>query len=105
MDRDRQPPPRASSRSCVALRRPNLRHVADLVAGELHHIDVIRDRLFAGRLAQTTGTGMSTRKDTVGSDVVALGISGNTLVSWPLKQSTTACLLTHHPAHVGRAFG
>jgi hypothetical protein len=48
---------------------------------------------------------MSTRKDTVGSDVVALGISGNTLVSWPLKQSTTACLLTHHPAHVGRAFG
>ena len=84
---------------------PNLRHVADLVAGELHHIDVIRDRLFAGRLSRTTGTGMSTRKDTVGSDVVALGISGNTLVSWPLKQLTTACLLTHHPAHVGRAFG
>ena len=75
------------------------------VAGELHHIDIIRGRLFAGRLARTTGTGMSTRKDTVGSDVVALGISGNTLVSWPLKQSTTACLLTHHPAHVGRAFG
>jgi hypothetical protein len=42
---------------------PNLRHVADLVAGELHHIDVIPDRLLAGRLARTTGTGMSTRKD------------------------------------------
>jgi hypothetical protein len=38
---------------------PNLRQVADLVAGELHHIDVIRGRLFAGRLARTTGTGMS----------------------------------------------
>jgi hypothetical protein len=60
---------------------PDLRHVADLVAGELHHIDVIRDRLFSDRLSRTTGTGMSTRKDTVGSDVVvALGISGNTLV-------------------------
>src|SRR5882672_9478833 len=58
---------------------PNLRHVADLIAGELHHIDVIRGRLFAGRLARTTGTGMSTRKDTVGSDVVALGISGKGL--------------------------
>ncbi len=57
----------------------NLRHVADLVAGELHHMDVIRGRLFAGRLARTTGTGMSTRKDTVGSDVVALGISGKGL--------------------------
>src|SRR6266700_2178240 len=63
---------------------------------ELHHIDVTRGRrLFAGRLARTTGTGMSTRKDTVGSDVVALDISGNTLVSWPLKQSTTACLLAN----------
>ena len=53
---------------------PNFSHVADLVAGELHHIDIIRGRLFAGRLARTTGTGMSTRKDTVGSDVVSLGI-------------------------------
>ena len=26
---------------------PNLRHVADLVAGELHHIDVVRPRALA----------------------------------------------------------
>ena len=59
---------------------PNLRHVADLVSGELHHIDVIRDRLFAGRLTWTTGASiMRTREDTVGGDVVALGISGFTL--------------------------
>ena len=55
---------------------PNLRHVADLVSGELHHIDVIRARLFAGRLTWTTGAGMRTREDTVGSDVVSLDISG-----------------------------
>ena len=58
---------------------PDLRHVADLVSGELHHIDVIRARLFAGRLTWTTGASMRTREDTVGGDVVALGISGFTL--------------------------
>src|SRR6476661_3985671 len=55
---------------------PNLRHVADLVAGKLHHIDVIRARLLAGRLTWTAGASMRTREDTVGSDVVSLGISG-----------------------------
>ena len=55
---------------------PNLRHVAELVSGKLHHIDVIRARLFAGRLTWTAGASMRTREDTVGSDVVSLGISG-----------------------------
>jgi hypothetical protein len=50
---------------------PYLRHVADLVVSELHHVDVVRSRLFAGRLTRTTGTGMSTRKDSIGSDVVS----------------------------------
>src|SRR4026209_1518933 len=55
---------------------PNLRHVADLVAGKLHHADVIRARLFAGRLTWSAWASMRTREDTVGSDVVSLGISG-----------------------------
>src|SRR5258707_7949421 len=55
---------------------PYLRHVADLVVSELHHVDVVRSRLFAGRLTRTTGTGMSARKDSIGSDVVSFGIGG-----------------------------
>src|ERR1700738_5098584 len=53
---------------------PYLRHVADLVVSELHHVDVVRSRLFAGRVTRTPGTGMSTRKDSIGSDVVSFGI-------------------------------
>src|SRR5882757_7053819 len=55
---------------------PNLRHVADLVVSELHHVDIVRSRLFAGRLTWTPGTGMSTRKHSKGSDVVSFGIGG-----------------------------
>ena len=55
---------------------PNLRHVADLVSGKLHHIDIIRARLFASRLTWTAGASMRTREHAVGSDVVSLGISG-----------------------------
>ena len=54
---------------------PDLRHVADLVASELHYIDVIRVRLFAGRLARTTETGMSTRKDAVNSVVSLMSVA------------------------------
>src|SRR5712671_4968931 len=55
---------------------PYLRHVANLVVSELHHVDVVRSRLFAGRLTRPPGTGMSTRKDSIGSDVVSFGIGG-----------------------------
>ena len=55
---------------------PYLRHVADLVASELHHVDVVRSRLLAGRLTRTTGTRMSTRKDSIGSDAVSFSIGG-----------------------------
>ena len=55
---------------------PDLRHVADLVASELHYVDIVRRRLLAGRLTRTTGTGVSTRKDSIGSDVVSFGIGG-----------------------------
>jgi hypothetical protein len=39
---------------------PNLLHAADLVAGKLHHIDVIRARIFASRLTRTTVHGSLT---------------------------------------------
>jgi len=55
---------------------PYLRHVADLVASELHHIDVVGNRLFTGRLARPTRTGMSPCKDGIGGDVGSLGIGG-----------------------------
>src|SRR5216684_3055355 len=55
---------------------PYLRHVADLVVTELHHVDVVRSRLFARRLTRTAGTSMSTRKDSIGSDVVSFVIGG-----------------------------
>src|SRR4030095_8112617 len=55
---------------------PYLRHVADLAVSELHDVDVVRSRLFAGRLTRAAGTGMSTRKDSIGSDVVSFGIGG-----------------------------
>src|SRR5262249_35932547 len=54
---------------------PNLRHVAYLVPRELHHINVVRSRLLAGRFTRTTGTSMSTRKNRIGSDVVSFSIS------------------------------
>ena len=53
---------------------PDLRHVADLVASELHYVDIVRRRLLAGRLTRTAGTGVSTRKDSIGSDIVSLGV-------------------------------
>src|SRR5258705_13259418 len=57
-------------------RMPDLRHVADLVASELHYVDIVRRRLLAGRLTRTTGTGVSTRKDSIGNDIVSLGVGG-----------------------------
>src|SRR5258707_7846969 len=53
---------------------PYLCHVANPVASELHHVDVVRSRFFAGRLTRTAGTSMNTRKDGIDSDVVSFGI-------------------------------
>src|SRR4051794_8992982 len=50
---------------------PYLRQMADFVVSELHDVDVVRSRLFAGRLTRAAGTGMSTREDSVGSNVVS----------------------------------
>ena len=50
--------------------------MAYLVAGELHHVDVVRTRLLTGRFTRTTGTSMSTRKDSIGGDVVSFSVSG-----------------------------
>jgi hypothetical protein len=44
----------AQPNSFVPFQNAKSSSCGDLVAGELHHIDVIRDRLFAGRLARTT---------------------------------------------------
>ena len=54
---------------------PNLGHVTNLVAGELHHVDVVRPRALASwwdRARACMGAG----KDAIGRDVVALGVGG-----------------------------
>ena len=63
---------------------PNLRHMADLVAGELHHVDVVGPRALAGGSAWTAGAGMGAREDTVG------GVDGSKAIKLRLSK---CCLL------------
>src|SRR5437762_8632227 len=53
---------------------PDLRHVADLVAVEFHHIDVIGACAFSRRWARTALASMGGRKHAMGAYAVALGI-------------------------------
>src|SRR5205814_3360770 len=53
---------------------PDLRHVADLVAVEFHHIDVIGAGALSSRRTGTALAGMGGRKHAIGAYAVALGI-------------------------------
>ena len=53
-------------------------HVRDLPTIELHHVDVIRLCGFAGRRAWSARQ-VCAGKDTIGADVVSLGICGERL--------------------------
>src|SRR5437763_13270596 len=54
---------------------PDLRHVADLVAVEFHHIDVIGAGALSGRRTGTALASMGGRKHPICAYAVALGIS------------------------------
>src|SRR5581483_10134196 len=53
---------------------PNFGHVADLVAGELHHVDVVGPRTSSGRIAGAAATGVRAREHPISGDIVALAI-------------------------------
>jgi hypothetical protein len=54
---------------------PNLGHVTNLVAGELHHVDVVSPRALASGWDGAWPC-MRAGKDTIGRDVVAFGVGG-----------------------------
>jgi hypothetical protein len=51
---------------------PDFCHVPDFVPGEIHDIDVIGRRAFAGRRAGTALAGMGGREDAIGTHAVSI---------------------------------
>src|SRR5277367_6611965 len=69
------PPELFHGPSCM----PDLRHVPDLLAVELHHVYIVRLEALAGRWAGTTRSGMSAGEDSVSTDVLPFVIGGERL--------------------------
>src|SRR5580698_4671280 len=60
-------------------RMPDLRHMPDLLAVELHHVHIVRLHALAGRWAGATLSGLSAREDGVCADALAFVIGGERL--------------------------
>src|ERR1700735_2107319 len=60
-------------------RMPDLRHMLDLLAVELHHVHIVRLHALAGRWAGAAWSGMSAGEDAVGTDVLPFVIGGERL--------------------------
>src|SRR5262249_19202389 len=55
---------------------PDFGHVADLVAVEVHHIDIVGLGALARRRARTALAAMRRMEDTIGGDVFSLLVGG-----------------------------